>query len=92
MQESPFFEAVAEALERETTLGRLEARGTLRFALKGAGFDAQSVNRPQMLASILRSLPEELRRRGIPEPDALCERLARLLAAAAEPAARAARG
>jgi hypothetical protein len=38
-----------------------------------------------MLASILRSLPEELRRRGIPEPDALCDHLARELAAAGEP-------
>jgi hypothetical protein len=37
------FDFVAEQLEHHTSLDRLEARGTLRLALKEAGLDPQSI-------------------------------------------------
>ena len=42
------FEVASDEIERATNLSRLEARGTLRLALKEAGLDAASVTPPQM--------------------------------------------
>jgi hypothetical protein len=42
MADSPCFDRVCAALESETSLDRIEARGTVRLALKGAGLDAAS--------------------------------------------------
>jgi hypothetical protein len=78
--DSPYFERTCEMIERGTLLNRLQARGTMRFALKAAGFDARSVNRPQMLATILQALPDELRRRGVDDCQSLCNRIAEQLA------------
>ncbi len=70
------FEWVAARLERETELGRLEARGTVRLALKQAGLEARSVSAWQMQVVLRRVLPEELRRRGVADAGRLCEQLA----------------
>lgn len=78
--ESPYFEHACTALERATSLSRLEARGTVRFALKAVGFESRSVNRPQMLATILQSLPTELSRKGVDEAQTVCNRVAEALA------------
>ncbi len=42
------FDIVAERLEHHTEFSRLEARGTLRIALKEAGLKAQTLTLPQL--------------------------------------------
>lgn len=75
MSRAEVFESVAEALERETSLDRLEARGTLRITLKAGGFDPRSVQADQMRVVIERLLPGELDARGIGDTDRVCRTL-----------------
>ena len=70
------FEWTCEQLEAATDLNRLEARGTVRIALKSAGFDARHVSGPEMAAVLRRVMPEELTSRAVGSADAVCERLA----------------
>jgi len=74
------FDHVCEALESRTTLNRLEARGTVRLALKEAGLDASSVTARQMSVVVERILPAELQSRGIGDSDSICRDLVRSLA------------
>ena len=67
------FDLVSQALERRSDLGKLEARGTVRLALKEAGLDARAVTREQMEVMLTRVMPRELRCRGIADPEPLCE-------------------
>jgi hypothetical protein len=69
------FDQVATALESRTSLEKLEARGTLRIALKQAGLDANSVTVDQLRTVIEKLLPGELEARGVDAPAALCEQL-----------------
>ena len=82
MASSSVFEWTCEALERSTTLERLEARGTLRLALKAAGLDPRDVTTGQMTTVLQRVMPAELESRGVANGGALCEKIARELAAA----------
>jgi len=79
---SPVFEFVAAEVERRSTLATLEARGTVRLALKRAGLDAGSVTRDQMQVVLERVLPEEMRSRGVAGSAELCRTLASALRAA----------
>lgn len=81
MANSSAFDWVCEQLEERTTLDRLEARGTVRLALKEAGLDASSVSPEQMRVVIEKILPGELEVRGIEEPGAHCSALAEGVAA-----------
>jgi hypothetical protein len=73
------FDFVAGRLEACSSLSRLEARGTVRIALRNAGLDASAG--PRELAVVLRKvLPGELGARGIEAGAALCEDIARALA------------
>lgn len=72
MADSPVFECTCELLEDKTTLDRLEARGTLRIALRTAGLDAAGVDARQMTVVLERVLPQELASRGIEGPEAVC--------------------
>ena len=78
MADSPAFTALCEALEEATSLDRLEARGTVRLALKQAGLEAHSVSASQLGVVIERVLPEELRTRGV--DDSVCPSLASTMA------------
>ncbi len=69
------FDQVATALESRTTLKRLEARGTLRLALKQAGLSADSVTVDQLRVVIEKLLPGELEARGIDAPAEVCGQL-----------------
>lgn len=71
------FEWTCAELERSTSLDRLEARGTVRIALKQSGLDVRAVTPEQMKVVIEKVLPDELRARGIDDSDALCSRIAR---------------
>lgn len=70
------FDQVATALEGRTSFEKLEARGTLRLALKQAGFSADSVTVDQLRVVIEKVLPGELEARGINAPAEVCEQLA----------------
>lgn len=75
MTETFCFDQAAEKLEECSSLSRLEARGTLRIALKDSGFDAKSVAPDQLRVVIDRLLPQHLRDRGILDPDRVCQLL-----------------
>ena len=70
------FEFVAEKLEASTDLEKLEARGTVRLALKAAGLDARSVTKEQMIVMVEKVLPNELAARGVDGAEAICTQLA----------------
>lgn len=69
------FDRAAKELEACSSLNRLEARGTLRIALKDSGFDAKSVAPDQLRVVIERLLPQHLRDRGVSDPKEICRRL-----------------
>jgi len=79
------FEQTAAGLEATTSLERLEARGTVRLALKRAGLDAASVNTAQMFVVLDQVLPAELIARGVDGPERVCRELRASLAAAQPP-------
>jgi hypothetical protein len=67
------FELVAEELERRTDLAKLEARGTVRLALKEAGLEGRSVTAEQMVVMLRKVMPDEMRSRGVEQPEQICE-------------------
>ena len=77
MADSKAFTTLCEELERASSLDRLEARGTVRLALKQAGLEANAVSASQLAVVVEKILPAELRTRGVDNPDALCGQLAR---------------
>lgn len=80
MSEASSFAHVSETLESKTRMSRLEARGTVRLALKEAGLDASSVTARQMSVVVERILPAELQSRDIGDADSICRDLVRSLA------------
>jgi len=67
------FDCAAEWIEKRTSLKRLEARGTLRLALKSAGLDPATLTLEQLRVVFERILPGELDLRGVSEGAGLCE-------------------
>jgi hypothetical protein len=76
MTEVSHFDRVAEELERISSLSRLEARGTLRIALKDFGFDPRTVAPGQLKVVIEKCLPESLLGLGISEGEEIARQLA----------------
>jgi len=70
------FDFVAAELEARSDFETLEARGTLRLALKAGGLTPQSVTGEQMTAVLEKLLPGELVSRGVADASALCGALA----------------
>jgi hypothetical protein len=73
---SPAFIWTCEELERLTDFDRLEARGTVRIALKASGLEARDVTPDQMRVVVEKLLPVELGARGLDSTDSICMRLA----------------
>jgi hypothetical protein len=73
---STIFDFVAEEIERKTGLGKLEARGTVRLALKQAGFNAGAITAEQMAVVLERVMPGELTSRGVENAEPVCSSLA----------------
>ena len=73
---STIFDFVSGEIERRTDLGRLESRGTVRLALKEAGFDADAITARQMAVVLERVMPAALTTRGVPDAEATCSQLA----------------
>jgi hypothetical protein len=72
MADAAAFDFVCEELERATSLSLLEARGTVRLALKAAGVEARSVSPAQLRVVLDKLIPGELRKRGCEEADSVC--------------------
>jgi len=75
MADSPAFELACDMLEAETSLYRIEARGTMRLALRQTGLNAKSVSPDQMAVVVEKLLPQELVMRGVASPGSACARL-----------------
>jgi hypothetical protein len=73
MADTRAFDLVCDLLEAGSSLERLEARGTVRLALKKAGLEARSVTPEQMSVVVSRILPGELSSRGVEGASSLCE-------------------
>jgi hypothetical protein len=76
---SRLFDFVADAIEQKTELAKLEARGTLRLALKESGFSADSISAHDMAVVLERVMPKELASRGIDDAESVCENLSTTL-------------
>ena len=87
MADTALFDAVAQALQNRTSFDSLQARGTLRLALKDAGLEAKSIRPAQMRVVLERVLPSELRSRGVKDFDAVCASLLTVVDAAGADAA-----
>jgi hypothetical protein len=66
------FDVAAERLETHSDLDKLEARGTLRLALKSAGLDPGSLSVAQLEVVMDKVMPGELERRGVWKPESVC--------------------
>ena len=76
MARSEVFEWLCASLESVTDFDRLEARGTVRIALKEAGLEAPFLTAEQVRVVLEKLMPFELERRGVGDPEAVCSRLA----------------
>ncbi len=63
--DATLFDLAAERLEHHTGLDRLEARGTLRIALKVAGLDPSAFTVGQLCVVFEKVMPGELEKRGV---------------------------
>ncbi len=79
MSNAEVFERTSEGLESHTDLARLEARGTVRLALKKAGLDVHTVSVAEMAVVLARVLPAELESRGIADGEQICAQLRQAL-------------
>ena len=66
------FDFAAERLEHHAGFNRLEARGTLRIALKVAGLDVGSVTAGQLCVVFEKVMPVELEKRGVKNAAEVC--------------------
>lgn len=73
------FDFVAEKLQEATDFDKLEARGTVRLALKESGLEAKTVSAEQMAVVLQKVLPRELRTRGVDDSDSVCQRIVQVL-------------
>lgn len=73
MSDASVFGFVCDQVERATSLSQLEARGTVRLALKAAGVDAKSVSAEQMRVVLGKVMPRELDSRGCANAERLCQ-------------------
>ena len=66
------FDVAAEKLESATHLNQLEARGTLRLALKSAGLTARNLTLAQLRVVFDKVMPGEMESRGVEDATATC--------------------
>jgi len=76
MADSAAFTWVCDELQRATRLSELEARGTVRLALKQAGLEARHTTPGEMAVLLEKVLPAELAQRAVENAAGLCRDLA----------------
>jgi hypothetical protein len=90
MNAPPLFDRIADALERGSSLSRLEARGALRLRVQKLGLDPKELRAKDLGTLLELALPKDLEERGVADARALCGRILREVtssgAAAAKPA------
>lgn len=67
------FDAASQGLEQHTDFDRLEARGTLRIALKESGLDANQVTHSQLVVVFAKIMPGPLQARGVEDGSSVCQ-------------------
>jgi hypothetical protein len=66
------FDLAADSLEQHSPFDRLEARGTLRIALKAAGLEPKNLTSTQLQVVFEKVMPEELDSRGVSDMQDVC--------------------
>lgn len=79
---SPAFEFVCERLETIAKISRIEARGTVRLALREVGKNPAYVSPQDMSTIVTRVLPRMLQTRGVRDAAQLCQEIATQLSQA----------
>lgn len=77
--ETSRFDVAAQKLEQHTGFSQLEARGTLRIAVKSAGLDPKSLTLGKLGAVFEKLMPGELERRGVSDIAGACAAVMRNL-------------
>lgn len=72
MADSRAFDRLCSILESNTSLDRLQARGTVRLTAKRGGLDARKVTADQLCVLVEKLLPAELESRGVEGPETVC--------------------
>jgi hypothetical protein len=75
VKNAPEFDLISAKLEELTSFNSLEARGTLRIALKESGLEVKNLRADQLKVVIERILPRHLLDRGIEDPEEICRLL-----------------
>ncbi len=70
--DATLFDFAADRLEHHASLDRLEARGTLRIALKAAGLEPKNLTGAQMQVVFEQLMPGELDSRGVSDVPSVC--------------------
>ena len=70
--DATLFDFAADRLEHHAGLDRLEARGTLRIALKAAGLEPKNLTGAQLQVVFEQVMPGELDSRGITNMQEVC--------------------
>ena len=70
--DATLFDFAADRLEHHAGLDRLEARGTLRIALKAAGLEPKNLTGAQMQVVFEQLMPGELDSRGVGNTQDVC--------------------
>ena len=77
--ETSLFDFAAQKLEQHTGFSQLEARGTLRIAVKAAGLDPKSLSVDELRVVFEKLMPGELEQRGVGEAQSACAAVMREL-------------
>jgi hypothetical protein len=77
--EMSLFDLAAQKLEQHTGFSQLEARGTLRIALKAAGLDPRSLTLDELRVVFEKLMPGELEQRGVSDTASACKAVMRNL-------------
>ncbi len=70
--DAALFDLAADSLEQHSTFGRLEARGTLRIALKAAGLGPNHLTGAGLRVVFKKVMPGELESRGVSDVREVC--------------------
>ena len=70
--DTALFDLAADSLEQHSAFDRLEARGTLRIALKAAGVDPKNLTGAQLQVVFEKVMPGELESRGVSNARDVC--------------------
>ncbi|MBW2542788.1 MAG: hypothetical protein JRF15_11910 [Deltaproteobacteria bacterium] len=75
--ETPLFDFAAQKLEQHTGFSQLEARGTLRIAVKSAGLEPKSLTVAELRVVLEKLMPGELEQRGVKDTLSVCSAVLR---------------